>query len=286
MSGSMSDSMSGSRSGSRRAPTPYPEINHLLETLLKGVQEVLGTHFVGMYLDGSLAGGDFDQDSDIDFVVVTEHDLSIEKFTALQALHDRLAEMDSAWAIQLEGFYISSQAIRRYDPQSRSVPNIERGRGERLKWVELDRRWEIHRSMLRKQGITLAGPAPQTLIDPVSPVQLQQTMLFLLSEWIARFLVKPELLNLRGYQSYIVLSICRILYTLQEGEVVSKRYAVGWARENLSERWENLLDETWQGRHHPELPSTARDIKETMEFIRYALESSQKFKHLPSGAAS
>jgi predicted nucleotidyltransferase len=272
--------------GSRRAPTPYPEINHLLETLLKGVQAVLGTHFVGMYLDGSLAGGDFDQDSDIDFVVVTEADLSVEKFTALQGLHDRLAEMDSAWATELEGFYLSSQAIRHYDRQSKLVPNIERGRGERLKWVELDRRWEIHRSMLWKQGITLAGPAPQTLIDPVSPVQLQQTMLFLLSEWIEKFLLKPELLNQRGYQSYIVLSICRILYTLQEGEVVSKRYAARWARENLSERWENLLNEAWQGRHHPERPSSPQDIKETMEFIRYALESSRKFNHFAAGAAS
>jgi hypothetical protein len=275
----MSGSLNGSLSGSMRAPTPYPEINHLLETLVKGVQEVLGAHFVGMYLDGSLAGGDFDQDSDIDFVVVTEHDLSVEKFAALQALHDRIAEMDSAWAIQLEGFYISSRAIRYYDPQSKLVPNIERGKGERLKWVGLDRSWEIHRSMLWKQGITLAGPAPQNLIDPVSPAQLQQTMLFLLSEWIAKFLLKPESLNYRGYQSYIVLSLCRILYTLQEGEVVSKRYAVRWARENLSDRWENLLSEAWQGRHHPELPSSPKDIKETMEFIRYALESSRKFNH-------
>ena len=53
-------------------PTPYPEVNVLLFRLLKEVQEALGEQFIGMYLYGSLASGDFDEkSSDVDFVVVT-----------------------------------------------------------------------------------------------------------------------------------------------------------------------------------------------------------------------
>ena len=94
--------------------TPYPEVAMLLEELLRSVRTVLGDHFVGMYLDGSLTSGDFDQDSDIDFVVVTDIDISGSLFLALQAMHDRIATIDSWCAIQLEGSYISQPALRRY----------------------------------------------------------------------------------------------------------------------------------------------------------------------------
>jgi hypothetical protein len=57
-------------------PTPYPDVNAVLHVLLSDVQTVLGNHFIGMYLSGSPASGDFaPQRSDIDFVVVTADDL-------------------------------------------------------------------------------------------------------------------------------------------------------------------------------------------------------------------
>jgi len=48
--------------------TPYPELDTVLEAHAKKLQEVLGNNFVGMYLQGSLAIGDFDLTSDIDFI--------------------------------------------------------------------------------------------------------------------------------------------------------------------------------------------------------------------------
>src|SRR4030067_1755761 len=88
-------------------PTPYSDVNQALNILLTDVKEILGNRFIGMYLDGSLANSDFDQDSDIDFVVVTENDISGDLFLALRAMHERIAATDSWWAIQLEGSYIS-----------------------------------------------------------------------------------------------------------------------------------------------------------------------------------
>ena len=182
--------------------TPYPEVNVLIQELLESAQAVLADHFVGMYLDGSLTSGDFNQDSDIDFVVVTDADISGSLFTALQAMHDRIATTDSPWAIQLEGSYISRHALRRYDPAHALHPNIERGKGERLKMARHDRIWAVHRYILRKRGITLSGPAPQTLIDPISPDELSQAMLESLQGWATHFLNHPAQLSSRGYQSY------------------------------------------------------------------------------------
>ena len=52
-------------------PTPYQDVNVFLNLLLSNIQSILGDHFIGLYLGGSLALGDFNpQRSDIDFVAV------------------------------------------------------------------------------------------------------------------------------------------------------------------------------------------------------------------------
>jgi len=252
---------------------PYPEVAILLEELLESVQAILGDHFIGMYLEGSLASGDFDQDSDIDFVVVTDIDISGGLFSALQAMHDRIATIDSWCAIQLEGSYISRHALWRYDPAHALHPNIERGRGERLKMVEHDETWAVHRYVLRGQGITLAGPAPQTLIDPVAPADLRQAALKTLHGWAAQILDNPAQMKDCGNQSYIVLTLCRILYTLHHGTVVSKPVAARWAQETLGNRWATLIERAWTGRHNPGLEASPDDVSGTLEFIRFAIRS-------------
>ena len=58
------------------APTPFPYVNSVLGLLLANLRDTLGDYFVGLYLHGSLAGGDFDPGhSDIDFLVVTTEEL-------------------------------------------------------------------------------------------------------------------------------------------------------------------------------------------------------------------
>jgi len=258
--------------------TPYPDVNALLLELLRNVQHILGDHLIGMYLDGSLANGDFDEASDIDFVVVTDEEVSATHFAALQAMHDHLATTDSPWAIQLEGSYIGQHALRRYDPANALHPNIERGPGERLKLVHHDAAWIVHRYIVRERGITMVGPAPQTLIDPISPTLLQQAMLSFLPGWAAHLLNDPAQITHRGYQSYIVLSLCRVLYTLQYGTVGSKPAAARWAQEAVSERWVPLIERTWEGRHNAGEEPSPEDINETLEFLQYTIECSHQFE--------
>ncbi len=252
-------------------PTPHADVNAIIRELFSSITAVLGSQIVGVYLDGSLASGDFDQDSDIDFVVITKEPINAEEFAELQAMHDRIALLDSVWAIQLEGFYISKQAVRRFDPAQPDYPNIERGPGERLKLVPHELTWNIHRHILRERGITLLGPAPETLIDPITANDLRQTMSVILRGWAADILNHLEWIQPRGYQSYVVLSICRILYTLEHGDVVSKKAALAWAYGHLEHQWTDLLQRAWVGRHHSDQQAGPQDISGTLDLIRYAL---------------
>ena len=76
-----------------RQPTPYADLNAVLAHLLEGVQRLLGDNFVGAYLQGSFAVGDFTEFSDCDFIVVTARDITPEELPAFQALHAAIHEL-------------------------------------------------------------------------------------------------------------------------------------------------------------------------------------------------
>jgi predicted nucleotidyltransferase len=69
---------------SLRFPTPDLNLNGLLRDFVTSVQSILGANFVAAYLQGSFAVGDWDEDSDVDFTVVTEQDVSDAAALALQ----------------------------------------------------------------------------------------------------------------------------------------------------------------------------------------------------------
>jgi len=255
--------------------THYPEVNQLLQKLLRDAQTILDGQFVGMYLFGSLTSGDFDQHSDIDVVIVTVDEISDDIFSALRVMHEGIYAGDSPWTIQLEVSYIPKHALRRYDRTNAVHPHIDRGSDEFF-MMDHDESWIVQRYVLHKRGISLAGPAPQTLIDPVLPSDLQQAMLDILHGWAAQILEAPDKIKQRGGQSYTVLSMCRILYTLQYGTVASKQVAARWAQESLTKRWRSLIERTWAGRHNPGVEASPEDVSETLEFIRYILEQSRK----------
>jgi hypothetical protein len=258
-------------------PTAYPDVNAILSTLLMDVRTTLSSHLIGMYLEGSLANGGFDQSSDIDFVVVSDEKITSEQFAGLYAMHEWIAAGDSPWAIQLEGSYFSQAALRRHDPALTLHPNLERGEGERLKLAEHDESWVTHRHILRKGGIVLAGPPLATLIDPVTPDDLRRGMTPVLHDWAAHFLENPAPLASPGYQSFAVLSLCRVLYTLRQTDVVSKQVAAQWAIESLDKRWSSLIEQALRVRQSGAWEAKTSPIQATLDFIRYVLEQSQPF---------
>lgn len=256
-------------------PTPYPEINTLLRRLLAGVQAILEEDFVGMYLYGSLAQGDFNLDrSDIDFLVVTEGALAETAVEKLKVMHKRISDGDSKWTKELEGSYIPRRALRRYDPGNAYHPHIDRGSEPRLAVEHHDADWVIQRRVLRRHGVTLAGPPPQTLIDPVSPAELRRATRDLMASWWAPMVDDPFRLEQPGYRYYAVLTMCRVLYTLRHSAIVSKPAAAAWALAHLEAQWRPLIKRALAWPH----VTPADDLAATRSLLSYTVEQASLMK--------
>jgi hypothetical protein len=237
---------------------------------------VLGDGFVGAYLHGSFAVGDFDEHSDVDFLVAASGELSDAQVAELQSMHRRIYDTAGVeWAKHLEGSYVPLKVLRRCVPPGRRLAYIDNGSRviERSDHDDtLVVRWTV-----RERGITLSGPDPKELIDPVPPDELRREIRETMRVWGDSIRSGPAYLKTRWGQPYTVLSYCRMLHSLETAMVRSKRAGAEWAVRSLDPQWSELIERAWSERPDPwrkaHEAADAKEVAETMAFVRYAIDS-------------
>jgi len=251
-------------------------LNAILVELVDGASAILGDNFCGAYLHGSFASGDADEFSDVDFVIVIHEELSAEQQQALQLLHGRIYELESAWAQHLEGSYVPSAQLRQMDWSHQPFFYLDNGSKELV--------WDSHcntavvRWLLRENGLPLAGPEPSALVGPVSTADLRREALARVRDY-ADWAAEPEPGELglmsRWKQPYLVLTLCRLLFTLFTGRVAAKREAGEWALATLDEEWADLVRLALADRPNPWervfQPAARELVGRTLQFTEYAL---------------
>ena len=251
-----------------RSHTPYPEINEILNILLTGARESLQEQFFGMYLYGSLSSGDFHPEaSDIDFLVVTAGMLEEKTLQELEGMHYRLWNSGLKWAEKLEGSYLPITHLRRYVNNGVSYPTVNEGR---FYLAPHGSDWIIQRHIVREGGVVLAGPDPKYLIDPVEPDDIRRAVLGSLREWWFPLLDDPSWLQGHDspYHAYAILTMCRSLYALEHGRIISKPAAARWASAKLGGKWVQVIEQSLAVR------MGAREFhlyEEALELIRHTL---------------
>ena len=254
-------------------PNWLPGVRVMIEGVRDLAVRALGDGLLAVLVEGSLALGDFDDDSDIDLIIVTQRPLSDAQFDALREGHRILMnEVASPWSDQVECTYLTTDALRRHDPANARAANLERNRDEPLKWVSLDAGWDIHRHIARQHGYAVLGPGPETLIDPISPDRLRAHAAAALRHWAAAFVDRGEDFGSRGYQSYVVLSVCRAAHTLASGRIASKRASAVAFLAGGGEAWQSLIARAWISRHHPHGPADPDDAAATRALLTWARE--------------
>jgi RimJ/RimL family protein N-acetyltransferase len=252
-------------------PTLYPELNGVLDELVTSVRAILGEDFCGAYLQGSFALGDADEYSDVDFIVATHDEVSDSQLAALQAMHSRLYALESPWAQHLEGSYVPKAYLRHVDAARAPYWYLDNGASELVRDNHCNT--ALVRWSLREHGVVLAGPEPSSLIDPVSPAELEDDVRWAMREW-ADWLPHNELS--RRAQSFLVLTVCRMLHTVEFGRVSTKREAGEWALAALDSRWSSLIQAALDDRPDPWTKvheSAAREaVDRTLAFFAFAMK--------------
>ncbi len=245
------------------------DVNAVVELLRQEVKRVLDHLFIGIYIHGSLAVGDFNPgSSDIDFLVVVKEALSQEIVSSLEAMHLGIATGGGKWAGRLEGSYVPIQAFRSKKPPVEPRPYLNEGR---FYMAQYGYEWVLEKYTIREYGLVIDGPDPATFIAPVSRDGLQKACMHILVDWWEPMLEDSSRLQTPEYQTYGVMTMCRSLHMLTHGTMVSKKKAAAWAGDTLAKPWKALIKKAleWEnGDSFPHLDETKAFIKFTLDYAK------------------
>jgi predicted nucleotidyltransferase len=269
--------------------TPYPGLDGVLNNHAERLQETLGDFLVGVYLQGSLAIGDFDLTSDIDFVVVTKGELSESQVQQVQSVHDRTCGEDNRWVKHLEYSFFPKDMLNEtsspfspdgriedknrelwyFDNGSRTIERSDHDNSLVVRWT------------LRENGVAVIGPEPSTFVNPVPANALRTEIRDLLVGWGDEILEDPEPYRNRFYQAFLVLNYCRMLQDLNEGRVTSKLEGAEWAKSKLDPKWIPLIEYCWNDRKFPDIhvsqPAVPEIFSDALAFVKYAVALGKAF---------
>jgi hypothetical protein len=160
-------------------------------------------------------------------------------------------------------------------------PQVERGRTLALDHLEAG--WIFQCYILREHGVAVAGPAPRTLIDRIDPDDMRRAAAPIAELWLEQARHDPSWLawvRQRGNQAFVVLTLCRLLYTLEVGAVASKPAAARWAEKTLHSSWSGLIERSLAGQQdRAETPDS--DLNDTVALVEYTVDSFRQWDTPP-----
>lgn len=277
--------------------TPYLRLDEVLIKYAHLSRDVLGGNFVGLYLLGSLAIGDFDLTSDVDFMVVTQNELSDDEFDRLQSAHIEFVAQDTRWVKHLEYSLFSRRKLA-----AKSSPYLADGRRHHLDDRQL---WYfdngartairsdhdntlVSRWTLRYRSRAVLGPEPATFAPVVTADELRHEIRSSMLGWEQLVIDDASPFDNRFHQVFLVLNNCRALQDLHEGKITSKKDGIGWAKLHLDSRWHPLIDYCWQERQdtgiHVSQPADPEAFRQTIAFMKYTARLAEAYQLAPLGS--
>ena len=252
-------------SGTSPSITSDDDVNEVLNILTEEVYEILGEKLLGFYLMGSLTYGDYKPGrSDIDFFAILSEPTNNEEDNALQKMHLNFEVDHSNWHRRIESQYVPLDLFKSTLPPK--TPRPYYGEGKYYSQAPYGNEWLINNYLLYQHGITLYGKNFQSLVDPIDIKDVKKACLKdLHEEWVPK-LSDPNYLDNPHYQSYVVLNICRILYTVTNNDLASKTRSAKWVADHFGQ-WKELVENAEQWVYGQEM----KFKRETKEFINFAL---------------
>jgi hypothetical protein len=269
--------------------TPYSQLDEVLTGYAHTSRDVLGANFVGLYLLGSLAIGDFDLTSDVDFVIVTNRELSRPEVERVQSAHLELTAQDTRWVRHLEYSFFPMQQLAeksspygcdgRNDAETRQLWYFPNG-GSTIERSDHDNTL-VTRWTLRYEAKVVLGPEPASFSPDVTADELRHEIKSSMLGW-EKLLTPSSSYNNRFHQVFFVLNNCRALQDLHEGRITSKREGANWAKQHLDPQWHPLIDYCWHERQdldiHVSQAADPQAFQQTVAFVEYTTRLAERYQ--------
>jgi len=242
------------------------DVAQFFAMFLRHFQEVLPDCLHGYYLYGSMTLGAYHlAASDLDFLAVLARPLEPEEWQTLERLH-RSLNRKYPLARRLEGEYVPLPDLQQGN-LANGYPRFNHG-----KYCGLNPVMTLYWHQLHTAGVRVAGPAPETLLPLIPWEAVHQEMDRNVNGYLLNVIHRRYLSLLSNEMAeFIVLNMCRILYTLEHRAIISKEGAGEWALTALPEQWHPLIREALRLRagenKHSLFPSRWQRMRAVREFI-------------------
>ena len=241
------------------------KIRPFLSKIKKELPEILKDNLYGIYIFGSLTYGDFDPfKSDIDCVVVIKKPLNKNEIRLLKSWYKRLLNdpltkrLEMEYAVKENLTPISDKLI------TSKTPKFFKGRFSEK--ADSDAYNPIIWFNIKEKGLTLFGPQPKLFISKVKKQVLRDAL-----RAEVNYIKKKgdKWLRPKWSRAYVVLTLCRVLYTLKTDNIVSKEMAAGWCLRELPQEWHPLISWAIKGFRIDDKNFGFRTKEKTNRFIKF-----------------
>ncbi|WP_391509578.1 nucleotidyltransferase domain-containing protein [Bacillus pseudomycoides] len=222
------------------------EVKVLMEQYVIGLQDIFfNEQLIGVYVYGSIALGAFHlETSDVDFVTVTREPVSETQNIQIIELHKKMSK--SMLGRRMDGMYIQLADLGKYNEEVPQYVYCADGKAHTGHWDVNAVTWWT----LKNQGITVIGEEASKLPFQTPWSDVVETMKYNVEQYWSEKASRPYLFLIEEWVESAVVTMGRILYTLEHKTIVSKDEGLQYMMRASSEKWIPLLQEVERMRHN------------------------------------
>lgn len=222
----------------------------------------------GLYLYNS--AGKFEAKySDIDFIVVIKNYLNNNEITHLEKLHNRLCS-SYKYGSRLEGMYLLYADLGKSNNEMLPYPYIDDMKVVKTGYFDVN---NITWWTWKEFGIAVNSPSIKEELSHINWYSICSTISYNLNNYWDTKLNNDIIFEDDLWVEFGVVTLSRIVYTLEKKSIESKVEACKYILENFEE-WQDVINEALAIRNL-ESRSIISDVtirrNKTIEFIRYMI---------------
>ncbi|GFP76330.1 aminoglycoside adenylyltransferase domain-containing protein [Clostridium fungisolvens] len=252
-----------------RIPTIIKSLLFEYESKLKNS---FGNKIYGVYLYNSVALGAFDiNKSDIDFITILNEEFTAKEIVRLKTIHKELNDKFK-YAKRMEGMYITMDKIGKVNDDI--TPYVYFADNSLHDYGYYDINY-VTWWTLKSNGIGINSPDINELKLDVEWTNIIDNMNYNLNKYWKGKMDKNLIFLTDYWIEFSVLTLCRILYTLENKNIISKTESAKYQMNNLPDSFRLIIQEALRIREGTSknslYPLRIKRLNEVKKFINYVI---------------